>query len=73
MNPFFDEIHYCDVRRKISTLRQGPREQFKKAWGRFIEYQLECPHHGYSEPQLINTFYGGVNLHYQTTLDTGSE
>ena len=28
---------------------------------------------GYLEPQLINTFYGGVNLHYQITLDTSSE
>ncbi|KAF2582298.1 hypothetical protein F2Q70_00011495 [Brassica cretica] len=24
-------------------------------------------------PQLINAFYGGVSLHYQTTLDTSSE
>ncbi|KAF3586399.1 hypothetical protein F2Q69_00027612 [Brassica cretica] len=39
----------------------------------FKSYQLECLHHGYSEPQLINTFYGGVNLHYQITLDTASE
>ncbi|KAF3607407.1 hypothetical protein DY000_02046627 [Brassica cretica] len=39
----------------------------------FKSYQLECLHHGYSEPQLINTFYGGVNLHYQITLDTTSE
>ena len=30
-------------------------------------------HHGYSEPQLINAFYGSVSLHYQTTLDTASE
>ncbi|KAF3539375.1 hypothetical protein F2Q69_00020171 [Brassica cretica] len=25
------------------------------------------------KPQLINTFYGGINLHYQITLDTASE
>jgi len=46
---------------------------FKNAWGRFRSYELECPHHGYSEPQLLNIFYGGVNLSYKTTLDTASE
>ncbi|KAF2589983.1 hypothetical protein F2Q70_00039248 [Brassica cretica] len=40
---------------------------------RFKALQLECPYRGYSEPQLINFFYGGVNLRYQTTLDTASE
>ena len=39
----------------------------------FKASQLECPHHVYSQPQLINFFYGGVNLRYQTTLDTASE
>ena len=72
-NQFFDETHYWDVRKKIFTFPQGPRESFRNAWERFKSYQLECPHHGYSEPQLINTFYGGVNLHYQITLDTASE
>ena len=38
-----------------------------------MNYELECPHHGYSEPQLLNIFYGGVNLSYKTTLDTASE
>ncbi|XP_013614966.1 PREDICTED: uncharacterized protein LOC106338295 [Brassica oleracea var. oleracea] len=73
INHFFNETRYWDVRKKISTFRQDPRESFKNAWERFKSYQLECPHHGYSEPQLINTFYGGINLHYQITLDTASE
>ncbi|WZZ35128.1 hypothetical protein YC2023_018529 [Brassica napus] len=73
INHFFGETHYWDVRKKISTFRQGPRESFRNAWERFKSYQLECPHHGYLEPQVINTFYGGINLHYQITLDTASE
>jgi len=73
INQFFDETRYWEVKKKISTFRQGPRESFRNAWDRFKSYQLECPHHGYSEPQLINTFYGGINLHYQITLDTTSE
>ncbi|KAF3578007.1 hypothetical protein DY000_02031225 [Brassica cretica] len=73
INQFFDEARYWDVRKKISTFCQCPRESFRNAWERLKSYQLECPHHGYSEPQLINTFYGGINLHYQITLDTTSE
>ena len=54
------------MRGKIFTFHQGQREPFKDAWARFKDLQLECP-------QLINFFYGGVNLRYQTTLDTYSE
>ncbi|KAL0713496.1 hypothetical protein Bca4012_020474 [Brassica carinata] len=73
INHFFDEARYWDVRKKIATFCQGPRESFKNALGRFENYQLECLHHGYSEPHLLNFFYGGVSLLYQTTLDTASE
>ncbi|XP_048633166.1 uncharacterized protein LOC106409011 [Brassica napus] len=73
INHFFDETRYWDVRKKISTFRQDPLESFRNAWERFKSYQLECPHHGYLEPQLVNTFYGGFNLHYQFALDTDSE
>ena len=55
------------------TFCQDPRESFKNAWGRFKSYELECPHHGYSELKFLNVFYGGVNLSYKTTLDTASE
>ena len=50
INHFFDETHYCDVRKKISTIRYDPRESCRNTWERFKSYQLECPHHGYSEP-----------------------
>lgn len=70
---FFDELRYWEVRNKISTFSQGSCEPFKNAWGRFRKYQLKCPHHGYSGPQLINTFYKGLNRDYQPTLDTASK
>ncbi|KAG2270964.1 hypothetical protein Bca52824_065519 [Brassica carinata] len=73
LKKFFDDDRYWEVRRQIFTFRQDPRESFKNAWGRFRSYELECPHHGYSEPQLLNIFDGGVNLSYKTTLDTASE
>ncbi|KAG5397435.1 hypothetical protein IGI04_019249 [Brassica rapa subsp. trilocularis] len=73
LREFFTDERYWKVRKQISTFRQGPRESFKNAWGRFRGYEFECPHHGYSEPQLLNIFYGGVNLSYKTTLDTASD
>ena len=73
LREFFTDERYWEVRKQISTFLQGPRESFKNAWGRFRGYELECPHHGYSEPQLLNIFYGGVNLSYKTTLDSASD
>ncbi|XP_056847587.1 uncharacterized protein LOC130498331 isoform X2 [Raphanus sativus] len=73
LKQFFDDTRYWEVRRRISTFRQDPQESFKNAWGRFKSYELECPHHGYPEPQFLKIFYKGVILSYKTTLDTASE
>ncbi|KAG2266355.1 hypothetical protein Bca52824_073434 [Brassica carinata] len=73
LREFCTDERYWEVRKQISTFRQGPRESLKNAWGRFRGNELECPHHGYSEPQLLNIFYGSVNLSYKTTLDTASD
>jgi len=45
----------------LSTFTQGPAEVFKVAWVRFKEYQRDCQHHGFSEVQLLGTFFGGVD------------
>lgn len=70
---YFDEARYQEARNKTSTFSQDLQEPFKNSWGRFKNYQLECEYHGYSEPQLINIFYRGLNLNYQTTVDTPSD
>lgn len=46
---FYDETRYWEERNKLFTFSQGIWESLKNAWGRFTKYQLECPHHGYSE------------------------
>ncbi|XP_056855094.1 uncharacterized protein LOC130504498 [Raphanus sativus] len=73
LKQFFDDTRYWEVRRRISTFHQNPQESFKNTWGRFKSYELECPHHGYPEPQFLKIFYKGVILSYKTTLDTESE
>lgn len=72
INNLFDEVKYWEGRNKISTFCQGDHEAFKDAWKRFWEYQLDYPHHGYSEPQLINTLFRGLNLDIQIYLDVFS-
>lgn len=61
------------MRWKIFTFQQKPRESFRNAWGRLKSYELECPHHGYPEPEILKIFYRGLSLHYKTTLDTASK
>ncbi|KAG2304592.1 hypothetical protein Bca52824_033243 [Brassica carinata] len=73
LKQFFDDARYWEVRRQIFSFHQDPRESFKNSWERFRIYELECPDHGYPEPQFLNIFYSGVNLNYKTTLDTASE
>jgi len=60
------------LRNKLSTFTQGPAEAFKAAWVCFKEYQRDCPHHGFSEVQLLGTFFRGVDWRYQMALDAAS-
>ena len=60
LNNFYDDAKSEELRNKLSTFTQGPAEAFKAAWVRFKEYQRDCPHHGFSEVQLLGTFFRGV-------------
>jgi len=51
------------------TFTQGVTEAFKAAWVYFKEYQRDCQHHGFSEVQLLGTFFKGVDWRYQMALD----
>ena len=57
---------------KISTFRQGPTEAFKDAWIRFKSYQRDCPHHGFSDVQLLGIFFRGIDWRHQMSLDSAS-
>ncbi|KAL0729924.1 hypothetical protein Bca4012_026017 [Brassica carinata] len=52
---------------------QKPTEPFRHCWVRFKSYQRDCPHHGFNEVQLLTTFFRGLDLTYQTALDTDSK
>ena len=72
MNNFYDDAKSEELRNKLSTFTQGPVEAFKAAYIRFKEYQRDCPHHDFSEVQLLGTFFRGVDWRYQMALDAAS-
>ncbi|KFK23013.1 hypothetical protein AALP_AAs71159U000100 [Arabis alpina] len=72
LSHFYDESRSEDLRAKISTFAQNKKESFKAAWERFKGYQRDCPHHGFTEVQLLGIFYRGLDLRHQVTLDASS-
>ncbi|CAA7030794.1 unnamed protein product [Microthlaspi erraticum] len=47
-------------------------ESFYEALERFKEYTRSCPNHGFSEGNLWNIFYNGIDHKYKLSLDTAS-
>ncbi|KAL1194513.1 hypothetical protein V5N11_010419 [Cardamine amara subsp. amara] len=72
LSNFYDDARSEELRMKISTFSQGPTEAFKTAWARFRAYQRDCPHHGFSEVQLLGIFFRGIDWRYQMALDATS-
>ncbi|XP_024009805.1 uncharacterized protein LOC112085103 [Eutrema salsugineum] len=72
LHNFYDDAMSEELRLKISTFSQGPTEAFKAAWVRFKSYQRDCPHHGFSDVQLLGIFFRGVDWRYQMALDAAS-
>nr|GEU31253.1 reverse transcriptase domain-containing protein [Tanacetum cinerariifolium] len=52
-----------------SILTWGDLETFGEAWKRFKEMLRQCPRHGFSELDQIDTFYYGLNEHEQDSLN----
>ncbi|XP_024014462.1 uncharacterized protein LOC112088416 [Eutrema salsugineum] len=61
LHNFFDDARSEELRTKISTFSQEPTEAFKASWVRFKSYQRDCPHHGFSDVQLLGIFFRGID------------
>ncbi|XP_024011299.1 uncharacterized protein LOC112086560 [Eutrema salsugineum] len=72
LHNFFDDARSEELRTKISTFSQEPTEAFKASWVRFKSYQRDCPHHGFSDVQLLGIFFRGINWRYQMALGAAS-
>ncbi|XP_010462812.1 PREDICTED: uncharacterized protein LOC104743423 [Camelina sativa] len=73
LNHFYTKSRSAMLRSKITTFSQGGTKSFCEAWKRFKEYMRDCPHHGFSQENLMNIFYGGIDQKYQMALDTASK
>ncbi|KAG7568017.1 Integrase catalytic core [Arabidopsis thaliana x Arabidopsis arenosa] len=72
LNHFYTKTRTNLVRARILGFKQGAKESFYDAWERFKDYDRDCPHHGYTEGNMMNTFYRGVHHKFRFCLDTAS-
>ncbi|XP_024016199.1 uncharacterized protein LOC112089681 [Eutrema salsugineum] len=72
LDHFYTKAKTAALKNKISSFKQQPGEAFCEAWERYKEYRRECPHHGFSDEQILSTFYDGVNWDYRNALNAAS-
>ena len=71
-------MKYCppektsEMRRKISTFSQEEDETLSEAWERFKELIRSCPHHGFSQWLVVQSFYDGLAPSSRANLDSGA-
>nr|GEW41711.1 reverse transcriptase domain-containing protein [Tanacetum cinerariifolium] len=57
---------------EITNFQQRFDEFFIKAWDRFKDLLLACPHHGFSELHQLDTFYNALNSKDQDSLNSAA-
>ena len=57
---------------RISSFQQQHDESVPKAWERFQDYIVECPHHGMENWLLMQTFYHGFTNNNHKTMDAAA-
>nr|GEX31478.1 reverse transcriptase domain-containing protein [Tanacetum cinerariifolium] len=70
INQFFPPSKTTYLRNEIINFLQKPNETFKKAWELFKDLLRQCPHHGFSELNQLDTFYNALNPNDQDALDS---
>ncbi|GJS88533.1 reverse transcriptase domain-containing protein [Tanacetum coccineum] len=72
VNQFFPPSKTTHLKNEISRFTQKFEETFGEAWERFKEMLRACPHHGFTELTQIDTFYNGLNLNDQDSLNAAA-
>ncbi|GKB05236.1 reverse transcriptase domain-containing protein, partial [Tanacetum coccineum] len=72
INQFFPPSKTTYRRNKITNFFQEPNETFNEAWERFKGLLRQCPHHGFSELNQLDTFYNSLNSNDQDALDSAA-
>nr|GFC09395.1 hypothetical protein [Tanacetum cinerariifolium] len=60
------------LRNEIINFLQKPNETFNEAWEHFKDLLRQCPHYGFSELRLLDTFYIVLNPNDQDALDSAA-
>nr|GEV09062.1 hypothetical protein [Tanacetum cinerariifolium] len=72
INEFFPSSRTTDLRNEISNFQQRFNESFHEAWDRYKDLLRAYPHHGFTELQLLDTFYNALNLTDQDSLNSAA-
>nr|GFB02319.1 reverse transcriptase domain-containing protein [Tanacetum cinerariifolium] len=72
INQFFPPSKTTYLRNEITNFLQKPNETFNEAWDRFKDLLRQCPHHGFTELHLLDTFYNALNPNDQDALDSAA-
>nr|GEY55293.1 hypothetical protein [Tanacetum cinerariifolium] len=72
INQFFPPSKTTYLRNEITNFLQKSNETFNEAWERLKDLLRQCPHHGFSELHLLDTFYNTLNLNDQDALDSAA-
>nr|GFA86527.1 reverse transcriptase domain-containing protein [Tanacetum cinerariifolium]GFA87872.1 reverse transcriptase domain-containing protein [Tanacetum cinerariifolium] len=72
INQFFPPSKTTNLRNEITRFQQRFDELLYEAWDRFNDLLRACPHHGFSELHQLNTFYNGLNVNDQDSLNSAT-
>ncbi|GJV50190.1 reverse transcriptase domain-containing protein [Tanacetum coccineum] len=73
INHFFPPTKTTNLRNEISNFLQKFEETFSEAWDRFKDLLWACPHHGFTEFHQLDSFYNGLNLSDQDSLNSAAD
>nr|GEW76201.1 reverse transcriptase domain-containing protein [Tanacetum cinerariifolium] len=72
INQFFPPSKTTYLRNEITNFLQKSNETFNEAWEHFKDLLRQCPHHGFSELQQLDTFYNALYPNDQDALDSAA-
>ncbi|XP_074306677.1 uncharacterized protein LOC141641936 [Silene latifolia] len=72
LKKYFPPSRTAKVKSELQGFTQEEDETLYETWERYKRLQRLCPHHGISEPELINNFYKGLTQDLRLFLDSGS-
>ncbi|GJZ92610.1 reverse transcriptase domain-containing protein [Tanacetum coccineum] len=69
INQFFPPSKTTNLRNEITNFQQKFEETFSEAWDRFKDLLRACPHNGFTELHILDTFYNALNPTDQDSLN----